>query len=710
MRDSTISHLCRRNSLPALGLFVWFLLPAFVDAQSFRFRSYNVSDGLLQSTVNCITQDKEGYLWLATDGGISRYDGFQFLNFTPKDGLTESSIKAIRADREGRLWMGTSSGKIILREKEQFSEFKLPVSGEMPSRINHIAMCKNGDMWFATESGGAIKINFNKDTHRSKVDVYSYGQSLSDNVYFILPMNEKEVMFITDLGIKVLDTQEGKMHFFAQKILPVFNYTCAIPDKKGNLWLGTSDKGLCKFSPTSGQYVFYNTEKGLPGNLVNAVTEDDKGRIWASCWGEGVVCISDKNIQRYCVANGMPGNKAWSIFQDDEKNMWFGMMDKGICSFRSNLFTHYGLDQGMNNEIVNAILEDKNKTLWMATNEGICYMPLTENGKAGKMGVIDFWEYFDRKNTVTCITNGPGNRVYAGVFNAGIAVIDPRSHSIANSFGVKNNLINSIAFDNKGILWVGANNGLTLLTPEGDPDKTHTFNTDDFFDKQIVTVFKAQDGSMWLGTRGNGVYRIANNKINHYNAANGLRYANATSILQDENGQILVGTEGGGIYRFSNDSFVPYDHASKNYSDFITSLAINKNGMWIGTNNGISLTGKNKNYQFGKFEGFTEIEVRSNAVCTDHNGNIWVGTNNGACCLNFSEFRFNKVPPRLRLTTFKIFGDEFTYQPNKKFSYKQNEIVFSFRATSFTVPEKVQFNYRLESENYEDKDDSEYDS
>ncbi len=671
-------------------------------AQSFRFRNYTVTDGLPQSTVNSIIQDQSGNLWLGTEGGLSNFDGFSFKNYSGNDGLTESSVRAIKHDKLGRIWIGTSSGKIYVWEAGAFKEFKLPIGPEQAKKIIQIAESPNGDIWFSTEGAGAIRILFNKQTDLSKVEYFSIAQKLSDLVFHILPLSEKKTLFITDIGMKVYDEEKKTMEFFAQKILPVYNYTCALKDKEGNLWFGTFDKGLCKYNESNGKVTFYDVSKGLSGNFINTIFQDSKGAIWVSCWKEGIVYMNHGEIQKYHVDNGLPGNKVWCIFEDDEKNIWLGMQDKGICSFRGNLFNHYGLDQGLGNEIVNAIYQDIQGTIWLATNEGITWISKNKRTNSNTSGQISLDEYFASR-LVTSFTTGPDGLIYAGVFSGGVAVIDPMRKMVVRGFGIKQNLINTISFDKSGKLWIGANNGLTLVTAGGEPDKTHRFNTDKFADMHIMSIYPGNDGSMWLGTRGSYVYKIKNDQIAHFEATQGLSHANATSVTEDSSGNIWVGTEGGGMFSFENNKFIQRNNSDKLIPNYITSLTFSRNGLWVGSNNGICLITKNKVYHFGKHEGFTEMETRTNAALTDKKGNVWFGTNSGACAIDYSAFILNNVPPKLSFTSFKIFGDEFSYEPNKTFSYKQNEFIFSFKATSLTVPEKVSFFYRLESEDYREE-------
>ena len=91
-----------------------------VKAQDHFFRQYTTEDGLNDSFINSINQDDDGYLWLGTAEGLSRFNGFDFINFSTEDGLSENYISKIFKDSRGRLWFGHRNGSVTLKAGEEF--------------------------------------------------------------------------------------------------------------------------------------------------------------------------------------------------------------------------------------------------------------------------------------------------------------------------------------------------------------------------------------------------------------------------------------------------------------------------------------------------------------------------------------------------------------------------------------------------------------
>jgi ligand-binding sensor domain-containing protein/serine phosphatase RsbU (regulator of sigma subunit) len=681
-------------------LFVVLLLNFFFSLSSFsqiyNFRNYSVRDGLLQSTVRSIAQDKEGYVWFGTDGGLSKFDGLYFTNYSKREGLIDASVTSLYCDRNGTLWIGFASGKLMYLQNGKFKEFQLQVV-DLPKRINNICQDAFGYIWISTDNAGAIKIKLNKETEKSEPTFYGLKQGLSDLVIQVLPLQDKSILIITDLGIKIYNPKKNSFEFLKEKELPVYNYSSVAQDKNGIIWLGSFDKGLITYDPLLHKVNFVSEEKNIPNEIISSIYIDKKNRVWATVWKKGIVLLDGKSFEWYTSQNGLPTDRIWSVMEDNEENIWFGLQDKGVCTFRGNMIAHFNKNNGLENEVINSITQDLNGSIWLATNEGISI--LSNIGKRNfSVENINLSEYFGN-NLVSAITTAPNGFIYSAIFRDGLLVINPRTKE-AQPIALKRNLINVIKFDKQNRLWLGGNDGLTILDKNGDLDKTHLFNSDYFSEKQITDILMASDNSVWLGTRGNEIYRIFNSKILHFGIKDSLLHPNATSLSEDENGNIWIGTEGGGMFVFDGKKIRKDTKTSKMNSDFITLVRSNRKELWIGTNQGINYFRGLENFTFGKFEGFPEMETKSNSVFCDNQGLMWFGTINGVASFDFNKFLINKIPPQVRLTYFNVFNEKFDYSKSLNLSYKQNEIVFHFKSISLTNPENVQYKYILEGSNY----------
>src|SRR3954471_12896100 len=101
-------------------LSLFFIFSFVINAQTYHFSNYGVKDGLAQSNVSGILQDSSGFYWIATEGGVSRFDGKNFINYTTEDGLADNNVSAIFIDRQNHLWLGHENGSLTRYDGKKF--------------------------------------------------------------------------------------------------------------------------------------------------------------------------------------------------------------------------------------------------------------------------------------------------------------------------------------------------------------------------------------------------------------------------------------------------------------------------------------------------------------------------------------------------------------------------------------------------------------
>ena len=160
-----------------------FLSSLRFTAQTYHFAHYSVKDGLAQSNVSAAIQDKEGYYWMASEGGVSRFDGKNFQNFTIEDGLADNNVKAIFQDRAGRIWLGHENGAITIYEEGRFKEIKSKLLSR-GKRISAFFQDSHGSLWISTYSAGVLRIMdpSRKVEDKMQMRVYSSKDGLSQMV------------------------------------------------------------------------------------------------------------------------------------------------------------------------------------------------------------------------------------------------------------------------------------------------------------------------------------------------------------------------------------------------------------------------------------------------------------------------------------------------------------------------------------------------
>lgn len=694
-------------------LFTIFLKSAF--AQQYNFRNYSVAEGLPQSQVYALCEDKNGYIWIGTrGGGICRFDGIHFQTFTESDGLINNYIKAIIEDKSGNIWIGTDGGLSKFNGKN-FTNYSTK-NGLPANEINAVMEDSKGNIWIGTDKGGLAKFDKNK--------------------------------FI------VFNTNDG---------LPQNRITCLYEDKSNiNIWIGT-EKGASKFDGKSFQN--FNTKSGLTSNILRAITKDKKGNFWFATYSDGVSGFDGKNFKNFTKKDGLVSNIILSIAEDNKGNIWFGTGLSGISIFDGKTFRSITETEGLCNNIIPSLLKDSQGNIWIGTSGGgLCrysdvrFSHFTQSGtklgnlvysieedKTGNIWLASSlggatmhtdtgFSKFGKAEGLTnqkirTIYRDPNGNLWFGTLGFGLYKYDGNifTHYDRND-GISGNFINSITTDKKGNLWLATAGGGICYLPFSAENlskkKKERFKRfiGNIGSDRIYTITTDNEDNLWLGTLGAGVVKIKNPtdtspKISIYplkkESSNGLT---VRSVLKDKKGNIWIGTAGAGIFCFDGKKFHSYDNKNGLSSNNIYSIIFDKTGnLWIGTERGIDKLSINNNLKinnlkhYSKSEGFSGIETVQNAAFADSKGRLWFGTINGTTVYNPNEDQINMHQPKLHITSVKLFFDKiidtanaaisalnFSLPQNLVLKYNQNHLSFEFIGINLRNPEMVQYKWFLE--------------
>lgn len=697
------------------GFYIFFIFLNSTYAQQYNFRSYSVADGLPQSQVFALCEDKKGYLWIGTrGGGISRFDGIHFQTFTESDGLVNNYIKAIIEDNSGNIWIGTDGGLSRFNGKS-FTNYTSK-NGLPDNIINTLLKDISGNIWIGTDKGGLLKF----------------------------------------------DGKEFKV-FTANDGLPQNRITCLFEDKNnGTLWIGT-EKGVSKYDGKNFQN--FNTKSGLTSNILRAITKDSKGNLWFATYSDGVSKFDGKTFRNFTKKDGLVSNIVLSITEDKKGNIWFGTGLSGISIFDGEKFNSITETEGLCNNIVSSLLKDSQGNIWIGTSGGgLCrysdsrFIHFTQSGH--KLGNLVYAIEEDNAGNIWLASSAGGvsrysdtgftrfgkadgltnhkirtifrdsiNNLWFGTLGFGLFKYDGKTftHYDRND-GISGNFINSITTDKKGNLWLAtAGGGICYLpfTPELKSGKKKgrfkRFKADIGSDR-VYSITSDNNDNLWLGTVGAGVVKIAN-------ASDSLPVISVfplkkendggltvRTVLKDKTGNIWIGSAGTGVYCYDGKKFHTFDKKNGLSSDNIYSLVFDsENNLWIGTERGIDKLSFDQNFRisgiknYSKSEGFSGIETIQNAAFLDSKNRLWFGTVNGTTVYNSAEDKLNLHQPKIHISAVKLFFDKIEDTTLTKtdshwpflpkdltLNHNQNHVSFEFIGINLRNPEMVQYKWFLE--------------
>lgn len=453
------------------------------------FYAFTANDGLSNNKVLCLIMDKGGDIWFGTDGnGITRYNGKNIIQYNKPQGLTNDVVLTAMQDHGGNLWFGTYGGGVAKYNGKLFTHITQS-EGLSDNVVRGILKDAEGHLWFGTNGGGVVKydgINFIN---------YSLKQGMTNDVVRCLVQDNDENIWMGTHGGGIIKFNGSTFYTYTTgQGLPHNIIRTALKDSKGRLWFGTGGGGAVCYNGRT--FTVFGLKQGLGNGVVLSLCEDQKGNIWMGTEGSGVYVYDGKKIIQYNHKNGLKNDFVFAIYNDKKDNIWIGSGGGGLALFNGKTFTHFTEREGLSNNFVFSIMQDSEKNYWFATRFGL--------------NKITAPRYNDLEELLVDSTKQPDS-----VFNAyKRGEVFFKTYSYEDGFLGIGCYANSICEDNKGQIWFGSNDRLTIYNPKGDetdsraPDiqlnDVELFNENiswiDLFDHQKQQV---KDTTLTLG---NGVH------------------------------------------------------------------------------------------------------------------------------------------------------------------------------------------------------------
>lgn len=635
-------------------------------------------ESIAGNNITALEKDADENLWIGTNyNGLDYFDRQtgKFIHYTKEQyaGLLDNHITTLFYDRSGKyLWVGTHSGLNILElSTNKFIDLNnilFPPNNSGNLWIRKIYQDKNSNVWIGTDAEGLFKIsgftspeNINKEKiHHFKHQPGVKGSISENSINAICETVEGEIFIgVWGGGLnKVIENKTtGKISFKVwlnnpenQSSLTENDINFITQDKSGVLWIGTYGNGLNKVSPHSVNFVHYknnpNTKNSLSDNHVTSVLEDDNKSLWIGTW-RGINKFDKKknlftnytNSAEQKIYSG--GERVTSIIKDRKGYLWFGTLDNGLSKYNSRTgeFVKFKNDPENPNSIVGnrilSLLEAKDGKIWIGTYySGICF-------------------YDPVKNNFT--------KLY--------------TDSLENF----DNRVNKLYEDTEGNIWIATYRGIYKYYPaenyiENIKIKNNT--GDVFFTHGILSLTQDKQNNIWIGTFGNGIYKL------NYPPENG-------------------------------------SYAYKKFSlpnNYVFALQFDSNGnLWVSTRNGIAKfnSAANTFEPFTNYEGVEFKEFLDGSFYNGTDGNLYFCSMQGLLEFNPSKIKVNYSEPGIEITQLKIFNKPVKFGTYRKINdkeqieniilnYSENSISLEFAALNFIAPQSIVYEYKLEGfdENY----------
>ena len=666
-----------------------------------------------------VAKDADGYVWMVTRTGASRFDG-RSVRYYPLVGselLTDGDghQTALRIDREGRLWVFTDSGKLFCYNPWSDSfEQRLNLSDyDSGVLLNDIFFDAAGRLWLGTTAGllEADARTFSPDREHTSLRLAGH------NVNCIVPLADDNLAVGTNEGIFLLSGSTPLSD--GERILAEHNVTSIYYDSRsGLLWAGTFGSGLRLWDLTAGREAGAPWLRNIPASPIRVIRPMGGDKLLAGVDGGGVYLLDlqARRAARYLSENEefggqLRGNGVYDLLPDGE-HVWVATYTGGIslvnvsdkfCLISRTPFGDPGQSLGDNH--VNAVLEARDGDMWFATNHGVSLWRVRENR----------WSQLIRDdNTYLTLCETTDGRVWCGGYSTGVHLLDKRGGGrVVRSVrslggGSRADCIYASLVDDDGNVWFGGlNNRLTCLHGGGQTA---------YDIRGVNSVVRVDADRLMVNTtrgfcllnRRNGTFRRLFADPDDYGVRSNSFIYNSIA-LGDE---LWFGTSGGGLNLFDLG-----DGTVRNFtmedglpSNFIFSIQQDRAGnLWISTDGGICCFDPRERRLLFNIGQSPVSQFVFSSGCTLRDGRIAFGSIAG--CLLFDPQVIRPAAPKVefRFTEFRLFYEPVTAQSapgvltapidrveHIRLRHRQNTFSFGFTALDLYHSDKYLYTYRLE--------------
>ncbi|OLN27683.1 DNA-binding response regulator, AraC family [Desulfovibrio sp. DV] len=711
-----------------------------------RFQRLSLEQGLSQSYVVCMAQDKQGFLWIGTYDGLNRYDGTRVTVYRNQPGnpasLPDNSIRTLYVDPEtGTLLVGTKNGGMAAYDRASDTFHPFPVANPYPGgdedkEIRAIARDASGQLWVGGESGLA-RLNPIADTATAVVLSNANGQPDRSRIMAVRPRAQGGVFAATSRGVyAVADALAPAMPLLPGSLgnLPadvrINGLDC---DGPNTLWVLTEIHGAYRFDLATGHVDHY-----LPGYATWFAFRDSRGELSIGT-NRGLARMrpaADRpgGYEAVMAVNNpldpesLPQDEIMSVVEDAGGLLWFGTYSGGVGKYNPayQAFVPYrsgpGQPGALSGNAVSAVALETADSLWVGTRySGLNHV----NRRTGQVTVFRA----DPSNPdsladdgINCLYFDRKGRLWIGATDKGLDRYVPESgkfvhfrHDPDDPDSISQNKIWWIAEDADGVLWLGTSSGgLVRFDPETGKAKTYRHNPDDpgsLSHNRVRHITPAPGGILWIGTNaGLNRFDVKTQTFTHWEHIPGseqsLSNNRVTPILLDPSGELWIGTDAG-LNHFDplTGTFTRLTIDDGLGNDGIQGILRDSDGnLWCSTFRGLfrytPATGEIRN--FTDRDGLTGLEFWMNAFAQGPTGEMFFGGTNGLTAFFPDRIRPNPHVPPVVITGISVRNKPYHGAGNPAVAsrldllHKDNNLEFTFAALDFADPSRNRFTHKLE--------------
>jgi ligand-binding sensor domain-containing protein/signal transduction histidine kinase len=708
-----VQHYIVPGVVLAWMLLAWrpcaFALDPALDVSQYAHTVWKVRDGFLKGAVRSIAQTPDGYLWLGTEYGLHRFDGVRNVLWRPPSDqqLPSSEIRSLLVARDGTLWIGTTkglaswkdgkftqygelAGRLIFRLLEDREGMVWVGAGGVPT--GRLCSIQNGGVRCYGEDGGfgVAVIGLNED---SKGNIWVgvanglWRWKPGPPKFYSLPGEPDGVQsFAEDHDGALLIGTLGGIRRFVDGRTEAYSFPTTVgpfwakrllKDRDGNLWIGTSDRGL--FHIHQGRMDVFEPSDGLTGENIYTFFEDREGNIWVSTIN-GLHRFRDVAVATLIEKPGAANSTVASVLATKDGSVWHATRN-GLNRWNNEQISIYSVPAAQSTQsttsaagpdgppkqlIPHSLFEDHRGRIWVSTSRGLSYL---EGSRFVPVGDVP-------AGNVTAIAQDALGNLW--VVNEHVGLFQVADGSVVRripwaNLGRKDLGTALIVDPLQGGLWLGFYQGGVAYLTDGQIRASYTA-AEGLGNGRVNHLRLDQDGALWVAKEG-GLSRLKNGRVDSLTIKNGLPCEGVHWTIEDDARALWLYTACG-----------------------LVRIALTELDAW-------ALDSKRTIHStvFDSSDGVRILAIGSHyspQVTKSSDGKLWFTSLDGVSVVDPRHLRINQLPPPVHIE--QITADRKTYIPAAAANGLMRlpplirDLEIDYTALSLVAPEKILFRYKLE--------------
>ena len=668
-------------------VFIVFLLfQTNLLAQIPGLTQFTTNNGLPSNTISDIVQDENGFIWIATDYGISKFDGLTFQNFTITDGLPDNEVLSLFKDSKERIWIFGFNGKIgFIKNEKIYNTHNQGYLHDLTfsSFISDVYEDSKKNIWFFESLNNIKKLDSSNiiTTYNLKIIPLKRGSNkfkITENIngetkILMSGHDKKNIVQIYSSSILKPKWEIINLDLYNQKTI------LSLRKEKPE-----AIKNIDSVSMHISKMIFEDFHYNISSNLLYQTLSFDNSFLITNL-DDGVILINSKNKNQN--KKILPTIHSTKSFLDYENNIWIGSQSKGIFLFPNLRIQGIQFDDPSKNNIYSiSIFQDKlilgNEQseiiiIDRETLQTISTLKLDKNPKRIN-------QLTSHNNLLFISSNNSIDQLNSNFNVAGLKNMYDADFSKTN---LKNFKLISIAGDE---IYTSNSNGVGKI-------KRASLLTEKLWDKRSTAICYVGNDSLWIGTT-NGLYLQNAGITKKYDLGNQFN-ASIIYVLENSSRGLLVGSNANGLGILKNGKFKIISKEDGLLSNSVKSIFVDaKKNIWLSSNLGLNrleLDGNNNLIRFTSYtisDGLYSNDIRN---CYVYENKVYVATSNGLNIIDISTEENSIAPPRIHMNEVLLNNNDIAKTNNQIFDFQSNNIQFNFSGISFKSLGNIRFKYRL---------------